>query len=44
MVHGAKVQYHGSQLAAPIYREIASDIISRWAAAPRPEKEPEQKE
>lgn len=43
MVHGAKVEYHGSQLAAPIYREIASDIISRWAAAPREEKEPEQK-
>ncbi|SMB92221.1 peptidoglycan D,D-transpeptidase FtsI family protein [Deinococcus hopiensis] len=34
MVHGAKVEYHGSQLAAPIYRQIASAVISRWAAVP----------
>ncbi|BDP41866.1 penicillin-binding protein 2 [Deinococcus aetherius] len=36
MVHGAKLEYHGSQLAAPIYRDIASEILSRWATAPLP--------
>ncbi|WP_272976409.1 peptidoglycan D,D-transpeptidase FtsI family protein [Deinococcus geothermalis] len=41
MVHGAKVEYHGSQLAAPIYREIASAVISRWATPPREEEKPQ---
>lgn len=43
MVHGAKIDYHGSMLAAPIYRNVASEIISRWAAAPREEAAPEEK-
>ncbi|GAA5531798.1 penicillin-binding protein 2 [Deinococcus metallilatus] len=43
MVHGAKIEYHGSQLAAPIYREVASEILSRWAAAPREEEQPQEK-
>ena len=34
MVHGAKFQYHGSQLAAPIYRDIAAEVFSRWAYPP----------
>ncbi|MFC4639536.1 peptidoglycan D,D-transpeptidase FtsI family protein [Deinococcus hohokamensis] len=34
MVHGAKIGHHGSQLAAPIYQDIAADIISRWGSAP----------
>lgn len=43
VVHGAKVNYHGSQLAAPIYRELASGALSEWAAVPTvPEKKPEQ--
>ncbi|ADV67721.1 peptidoglycan D,D-transpeptidase FtsI family protein [Deinococcus maricopensis] len=42
MVHGAKVDYHGSMLAAPIYRDIAGEIIARWAAPPQ--KSPPEKE
>lgn len=34
MVHGAKIEYHGSQLAAPIFKEISADVLSGWAAAP----------
>lgn len=34
MVHGAKVDYHGSMLAAPIYKKIAVSLLSDWAAAP----------
>jgi len=34
MVHGAKKEYHGSQLAAPIYRDIASEVFSQWAYPP----------
>ncbi|MDR6751653.1 penicillin-binding protein 2 [Deinococcus soli (ex Cha et al. 2016)] len=37
MVHGAKTKYHGSQLAAPIYRDVAAEAISRWALPPAPE-------
>ncbi len=36
MVYGAKQEYHGSQLAAPIFREIAADILSGWGAVPKP--------
>lgn len=43
MAHGAKVGYHGSQLAAPIYRDITSEIISRWATPPRPQLPEEEK-
>ncbi|WP_425148058.1 peptidoglycan D,D-transpeptidase FtsI family protein [Deinococcus sp.] len=35
MVHGAKQAYHGSMLAAPIYRDVAAAILSRWAQPPR---------
>lgn len=35
MARGAKIKYQGSQLAAPIYRDIAAEIISRWATAPK---------
>ena len=34
MVHGAKEGYHGSMLAAPIYRDVAAAILSRWAEPP----------
>ena len=34
MVHGAKIDYHGSLLAAPIFKEISADVLSGWAAAP----------
>lgn len=34
MVHGAKRDYHGSMLAAPIYKKIATSLFSEWGAAP----------
>lgn len=34
MVHGAKVDYHGSMLAAPIFRDISSEVLSSWGVAP----------
>ncbi|WP_027480773.1 peptidoglycan D,D-transpeptidase FtsI family protein [Deinococcus pimensis] len=34
MVHGAREHYHGSQLAAPIYRDIAAEMFSQWAYPP----------
>lgn len=34
MVHGAKLNYHGAQLAAPIFKDISTEVLSRWAAAP----------
>ncbi|ASN80381.1 peptidoglycan D,D-transpeptidase FtsI family protein [Deinococcus ficus] len=34
MVHGAKVDHHGSQTAAPIYRDIAAEILSGWGTIP----------
>ncbi|MBZ9715124.1 peptidoglycan D,D-transpeptidase FtsI family protein [Deinococcus multiflagellatus] len=34
MVHGAKVKYHGSQLAAPIFRSISADVLSSWGVVP----------
>lgn len=34
MVHGARESYHGSQLAAPIYRDIAAELFSQWAYPP----------
>lgn len=37
MVHGAKRNYHGSQLAAPIFRKIAADLFSEWGMAPQDE-------
>ena len=39
MVHGAKREYHGSQLAAPIYRDIAVEVFSQWAYPPQKTKE-----
>ncbi|MEF2277739.1 penicillin-binding protein 2 [Deinococcus sp. YIM 134068] len=44
MVHGAKLNHHGSQLAAPIYRDVASEILSRWASAPKPDKKKTENE
>ncbi|AIZ45701.1 penicillin-binding protein [Deinococcus radiopugnans] len=35
MAHGAKLSYHGSMLAAPVFREIMKDVLSTWGAAPR---------
>ena len=35
MVHGAKLGHHGSMLAAPIFREITTDVLSNWGAAPK---------
>jgi len=41
MVHGAKERYHGSMLAAPIYRDVAAAILSKWAEPPeQPTTEP----
>ncbi|WP_424949706.1 peptidoglycan D,D-transpeptidase FtsI family protein [Deinococcus sp.] len=34
MVHGAKERYHGSMLAAPIYRDVAGAILSKWGEPP----------
>ncbi|AZI41909.1 penicillin-binding protein 2 [Deinococcus psychrotolerans] len=39
MVHGAKYDYHGSMLAAPIYRDITAAFISKAASLPAPEPE-----
>ena len=36
MVRGAKRNYQGSQLAAPIFREIAASLISFHGLAPQP--------
>jgi cell division protein FtsI (penicillin-binding protein 3) len=36
MVRGAKRNYQGSQLAAPIFKEIAASLISYHALAPQP--------
>ena len=36
MVRGAKRNYQGSQLAAPIFQEIAASLISYHALAPQP--------
>lgn len=35
MVHNARVNHHGSQLAAPIYREIAANLLSAWGVTPQ---------
>lgn len=42
MVRGAKEQYQGSQLAAPIFREITADVASfqAWAPEQRPAATP----
>ncbi|CAM3651575.1 peptidoglycan D,D-transpeptidase FtsI family protein [Deinococcus frigens] len=37
MVHGAKTNYHGSMLAAPIFKEISTEVLSSWGAAPKVE-------
>lgn len=37
MVHGARKDYHGSQLAAPIFREISAQVLSSWGAVPHDE-------
>lgn len=39
MVHGAKTNYHGSMLAAPIYRDITAAFISKAASLPAPDPE-----
>ena len=39
MVHGAKVRHHGSQLAAPIFREISAQVLSGWGAVPHAQNE-----
>ena len=44
MVHGAKERYHGSMLAAPIYRDVAAAVISQWAALPAEQPEPPKTE
>lgn len=40
MVHGAKERYHGSMLAAPIYRDVAAAILSKWAEPPEKQAAP----
>lgn len=37
MVHGAKIDYHGSMLAAPIFRDTLAEVLSGWGAAPQEE-------
>lgn len=34
MVHGAKHNYHGSMLAAPIFRDVAAEMMARWSITP----------
>lgn len=34
MIHGAKKNYHGSQLAAPIFRDVAKEMLSMWGLPP----------
>lgn len=34
MVHGARKEHHGSQVAAPIYRDIAAEVLSEWGLPP----------
>lgn len=34
MVHGAKKNYFGSMLAAPIFRDVASEMVSQWGFPP----------
>lgn len=34
MIHGAQGEYQGSQVAAPVFREIASGMLSEWGTAP----------
>lgn len=34
MVYGAKKLHHGSQVAAPIFRDIAAEMMSKWGIAP----------
>ena len=41
MVHGARERYHGSMLAAPIYRDVAAAIISQSATPPAEETQTE---
>lgn len=35
MVHGAKGQYHGSQVAAPMFKDIAAAMFSEWGTPPQ---------
>ncbi|MBZ9751387.1 penicillin-binding protein 2 [Deinococcus sp. HMF7604] len=42
MVRGAKREYHGSQLAAPLFRAISADTLSRWGAVPVPDQKDDQ--
>lgn len=34
MVNGAKVRYFGSMLAAPVFRDVAGELMSRWGWVP----------
>jgi len=38
-----KSRIHGSQVAAPIYREIAAQILALWGIPPQPQLEPPSK-
>ena len=40
MVHGAKQRHHGSQLAAPIFREVSAQVLSSWGATPHTDTAP----
>lgn len=44
MVHGAKKNHHGSQLAAPIFRDVAAEMLSAWGIPPEWKVMEEQKE
>lgn len=38
MVRGAKREYQGSQLAAPIFRDVTSTLLSLYAMRPEIER------
>ncbi len=34
MVYGARKLHHGSQVAAPIFRDVAAEMVSKWGITP----------
>ena len=40
MVRGAKREFQGSQLAAPIFRDVMSSLLSLYAVSPQVERSP----
>lgn len=40
LFHPKGSRIHGSQVAAPIYREIAAQLFALWGVPPQPQLEP----